>query len=60
MMPGISASKSGARQPSTDASRRRDLSELHAMGNWAARLLFRQSDERKSFNRNETVPATLS
>jgi hypothetical protein len=47
MMPGISASKSGARQPSTDASRRRDLSELQAMGHWAARLLFRLPGERK-------------
>jgi len=47
MMPGISARNSGARQPSTDASRRRDLSELQAMGDWAARLLFWLPGERK-------------
>jgi len=32
MMPGISASNSWARKPSTAASRRRQLSELHAIG----------------------------
>ena len=48
MMPGISASNSGARQHQCpDASRRRDLSELQAMGHWAARLLFRLPGERK-------------
>ena len=45
---------SGSRQPSTEASRRRDLSELHAMGNWASR------PTQGGFSRNETVPATLS
>jgi hypothetical protein len=59
MMPGISASNSWARKPSTGASRRRDLSDCTL---WAIRqrgcvLAARRTQSR--FNRNETVPATL-
>ena len=53
MMPGLPASHSWAGKPSTEASRRRDL-QLHAMANLARRLT------QGRFNRNETVPATLS
>jgi hypothetical protein len=53
MMPGISAGTPGQDSPERRLTRR-DLSELHAIGNWAVR------PTQGGLNRNETVPATLS
>ena len=60
MMLGISASNSWARKASTDASRRRDLSN-RTLGNWVnAAVVPAARTTQSRFNRNETVPATLS
>ena len=60
MMPGISASNSWARKPSTGASRRRDLSNCTLWAIGQRGCCSGCQENAKSFNRNETVPATLS